>query len=428
MQTQEYAPDQAACETHLAAATLRLCCDRPYLAAALWAMERVARPGLGTMAVDRRWRLYYDPATVLGWSVEALAGVLYHEVCHLLRDHAGRAGMAEDPYLWNLAADAEINDDLQEEQVLLPGSPVYPSTLRQPDGLLAEEYYARLPRTDAALNPAHTAGRGESRDTPPLPGGLNNGEQGAGPAGGCCGSCATGVPYSWELSEPTVVGLTEADAELVRHQVALAVRTHTTAAGSLPGHWSRWAEERLEPQVDWRSELAAIVRGALHAVAGACDYTYARPSRRQGCAGPVVLPALRQPVPNVAVIVDTSGSMTDGMLSSALAEIAGILLAAGQREGVTVLSVDAAVHACRRVFAPEQVAFLGGGGTDMGAGLAAVERLVPRPDVAIVLTDGYTPWPERSPHRLRTVVALTDPGGSAPAWAKTVLLKERSSS
>jgi predicted metal-dependent peptidase len=411
MQTLECAPDLAACDTHLAAATLRLCCDRPYLAAALWAMERVARPGLSTMAVDKRWRLYYDPAAVLDWSVEALAGVLYHEVCHLIRDHAGRAGMAEDAYLWNLACDAEINDDLKEEQVLLPGSPIYPSTLRQPDGLLAEEYYANLPRTE----------RGGSSFLESL----NNGELVPGPAGGCCGSCATGVLEVWEECEH-VAGLTGAEAELVRHQVALAIRAHAKAAGSLPGHWSRWAEERLEPQVNWRSELAAIVRGALHAVAGASDYTYARPSRRQGCAGPVVLPALRQPVPNVAVIVDTSGSMTDGMLSSALAEIAGILRAAGQREGVTVLSVDAAVHACRRVFAPEQVAFLGGGGTDMGAGLAAVERLVPRPDVAVVLTDGHTPWPEHSPRKLRTVVALTDPGGNTPAWAKTILLKERS--
>jgi len=152
----------------------------------------------------------------------------------------------------------------------------------------------------------------------------------------------------------------------------------------------------------------------------------ARPSRRQGCAGPVVLPALRQPIPNVAVIVDTSGSMTEGMLSSALGEIAGILQAAGQRDGVTVLSVDAAVHASRRVFDPGQVQLLGGGGTDMGVGLAAAARLVPRPDVAIVLTDGFTPWPECCPRKMRTVVALTHPAGNTPAWAKTILLKERS--
>ena len=34
----------------------------------------------------------------------------------------------------------------------------------------------------------------------------------------------------------------------------------------------------------------------------------------------------------------------------------------------------------------------GGGGTDMGAGLDAAAALRPRPDLIIVLTDGFTPW------------------------------------
>ena len=45
------------------------------------------------------------------------------------------------------------------------------------------------------------------------------------------------------------------------------------------------------------------------------------------------------------------------------------------------------------------VELLGGGGTDMGAGLAKAAELRPRPDLIIVLTDGYTPWPSAPPPR-----------------------------
>jgi len=168
------------------------------------------------------------------------------------------------------------------------------------------------------------------------------------------------------------------------------------------------------------------VRRAVADGAGASDYSYRRPSRRQGQVGngKVVLPALRHPVPSVAVVVDTSGSISDAMLAQALAEVAGVLKAAGQREGVHVLACDAQVQACRRVFRPEQVQLAGGGGTDMGAGLEAAAKLRPSPQVAVVVTDGYTPWPDRPPRGMKVVVALTG-DGEVPEWAKAIKLKKK---
>jgi len=43
------------------------------------------------------------------------------------------------------------------------------------------------------------------------------------------------------------------------------------------------------------------------------------------------------------------------------------------------------------------VKLLGGGGTDMGAGLARAAELRPKPDIIVVLTDGTLPGHRRLP-------------------------------
>ncbi len=65
----------------------------------------------------------------------------------------------------------------------------------------------------------------------------------------------------------------------------------------------------------------------------------------------------------------------------------------------------------------------------MGAGIAAASKLRPRPSTIIVLTDGYTPWPEPPPAGIRVVVGLLrdDHAQSyedSPAWARTVLITQ----
>jgi hypothetical protein len=122
---------------------------------------------------------------------------------------------------------------------------------------------------------------------------------------------------------------------------------------------------------------------------------YRRPSRRAHLNRQIVLPTLHRPIPEVAIVCDTSGSMHERLLARALAEIEAVLTRAGLRQAqVRVLAVDTAVHAVRRVSRATQVQLAGGGGTDMGRGIYDAAELKPRPSVVIVLTDGFTPWPE----------------------------------
>jgi predicted metal-dependent peptidase len=94
-----------------------------------------------------------------------------------------------------------------------------------------------------------------------------------------------------------------------------------------------------------------------------------------------------------------------------------------------VLDTDTAVAAIRdyRVAASiQEVA--GRGGTDMGAGIAAAVRLRPSPNAIVVLTDGFTPWPQRRPG-VPVVVCLVGGGAEAmrdqvPEWATVVVVDD----
>jgi predicted metal-dependent peptidase len=134
---------------------------------------------------------------------------------------------------------------------------------------------------------------------------------------------------------------------------------------------------------------------------------------------------MQRPLITVAAVVDTSGSMGQPELDAALAEVTGVIRAAGiGPRGSLVLACDAAVGAVTHVRRVNEVRLVGGGGTDMRVGIAAGESAHPHPDVVVVLTDGYTPWPE-DPTRARLVVAVRGEQAAAehvPYWATTVVV------
>ncbi len=388
----------------LAAGRLWAASHFPYLASGLFGAQVLAKPGIATVAVDEGWRLHADPEVTAAWTPAQLGSVLVHHVSHLLRAHGERAVasgvIADDAPAWVRGADAEINDDLIPAGLELPGRPVLPGHLGAAEGLLAEQYF--------------TAGQA-SGDTPAGPGR-------EGPAAGWdldCGSGADGWPRDWDASGPPA--LSPWQARLLCRQVAQECVRHAREAGNVPAGLLRWAEQTLQPAVDWRRVLAAELRRAVADTAGAVDYSYRRPSRRASVAGPVVLPALRRPVPEVAVVCDTSGSMTEDLLAAALAEVEGLLRSLGMARQVRVLACDTAAGAARRVTSARQVELVGGGGTDMGAGIEAAAALRPRPAVTVVLTDGFTPWPDQPPRGIRVVVALLgDEAPDGPGWARAV--------
>ncbi|MFB7111635.1 VWA-like domain-containing protein [Streptomyces sp. NPDC056190] len=381
----------------LLAARLHAVKVRPYLAAALFALHVVEDRSVPTMAVDAHWRCYVSPGFVARTPVEELAGVWVHEVSHLLRDHHGRGERYAREHEehrrgersgrgvpaaegWgrlrrNIAADFEINDDIYGDGLPLPAGAVLPSLLRLPDGLLMEEYLRTASMSGLTADLAWLD----------------------------CGGGADGQDRPWELGPDGAHGLSRQQRDAVRFRVAEGIKGRP---GNAPDGWRRWADEAFHPPQPWRQLLGAAVRSAAGAPGVGENHSYRRPSRRSAAVPGVLLPSLRRTPPRVCVVIDTSGSVSDAELGSALLEVAAISRAVGgRRDLVSVISCDAAAGVAVPLCRAENMELIGGGGTDLRSGFARALRSRPRPDVIVALTDGQTPWPSEQPP-CRTVVGL----------------------
>ncbi|MEU7281016.1 VWA-like domain-containing protein [Streptomyces sp. NPDC045431] len=386
---------------------------RPYLADALFALHVVEDRSVPTMGVDAHWRCYVSPAFVARTPVEELAGVWVHEVSHLLRDHHGRGeryAREHEAYgpgerlRRNIAADFEINDDIYGDGLPRPAGVVLPSMLRLSDGLLMEEYLRTASMSGLVAELAWLD----------------------------CGSGADGQERPWELGPDGAHGLTRQQRDAVRFRVAEGIKGKP---GSAPEGWRRWAEEAFHPPQPWRQLLGAAIRSAVGAPGAGENHSYRRPSRRSAGVPGVMLPSLRRTPPRVCVVIDTSGSVSDAELGSALLEVAAIARAVGgRRDLVSVISCDAAARIAVPLCRAESMELIGGGGTDLRSGFTRALRSGPRPDVIVALTDGQTPWPS-APPPCRTVVGLfprptrarseRNPDyvpATPPAWARVVTI------
>ncbi len=383
---------------------------RPYLADALFALHVVEDRSVLTMAVDAHWRCYVAPSFVASTPVEELAGVWVHEVSHLLRDHHGRGErFAREHEAYgpgerlrrNIAADFEINDDIYSDGLPQSAGAVLPSLLGLPSGLLMEEYLRSTSMSGLAPELAWLD----------------------------CGSGADGHARPWELGPGGAHRLSKHEQDAVRFRVAEGIKGRP---GSTPDGWRRWADEAFHPPQPWRQLLGAAVRSAATAAGAGEDHTYRRSSRRSAAVPGVLLPSLRHTPPRVCVVIDTSGSVSDAELGSALLEVAAISRTLGSRRDLlSVISCDAAAGVAVPICRAENIDLIGGGGTDLRTGFTQALRT--RPDVIVALTDGQTPWPATPPPS-RTIIGLfprpttvdeEDPDytpDTPPPWARTITI------
>ena len=390
----------------LQAARVRASYQRAYFAPALFNLIPVKTDQIASMAVDSRWRLYYNDEWLSAHTVEENAAVIIHEVSHLLREHEARkqAAAVRDHTLWNTATDCEINDDLIAEGLPLPEDPPRPGKYGLKNGENAETYYRQL------YKPAHG---GEGAEDPTRPRSATHD----------CGSGAHGERRPWELTDDDgspggTPGVDPVKAQLVRRDVAQRILDRSGEAGDVPLGWRRWANTVLTPKVDYMATIRHTVRRALRdSTIGRYDRTYRVPHRRQACYGEFIMASFYQPRPRPGFLIDTSNSMQDTQLARAVAELGGLTRQLGYGSDVLVACCDVVVHDVRKVFRAAQLEMYGGGGTDIGAGLRWFSEQTRTPiDLLVIVSDCQTAWPQETPPFPVITIRVGD--GMPPPWGE----------
>jgi predicted metal-dependent peptidase len=389
-------------ERKLSAARTQLVIEKPFLGVLVLHLPLAAADPAWcrTIGTDAQ-TIYYNPDYIERLNVEQTKFLLAHETLHCALSHFHRREHRAK-HRWDVACDYAVNAILVADGLLPP-----PDALisRACAGLSAEEIYPSI-KDDAAepidqhlydgdeSSAAAHGGTGPHRPsgTPPvgLPPGLAG--FGADPQRGDASEASNGGADAATAPPPLSADVRERLA--VQWQLRLAAAAQQALrAGKLAGSTARLIDDLLQPQLPWRMLLARYVTSIART-----DYSFARPSRREG---PALLPGLRAAYADIAIVVDTSGSIDPEEMHEFISEIDAIK---GQ------LNARITLHACDARLDPEgpwtyepwdplrlPKQFTGGGGTRFIPAFDWAERLDRRPDLLVYFTDAEGEFPPRAP-------------------------------
>lgn len=261
---------------------------------------------------------------------------------------------------------------------------------------------------DTASNDEHEDGSDEGDgDTPSTgPAAPGNGEEKPGDTNSKplpdCGSAVGGPKREYESNDEDDGSVDDLSADTLLKKTAEAIQAYADSnPGKVPGGLLREAKNILEPQIDWVDEFLSMFRAVTAKHSGYANYSYSRPSRRSSGSA-FILPVMRNPpAPEVAIVLDTSGSMDEGKeIAMALAEMEEILNRVArfsETQSIKIINCDSASTEVAIVRDLNDFEIIGGGGTDMRVGIKAAAELKPRVDIIMTITDGFTPWPKEPP-------------------------------
>ena len=306
-----------------------------------------------TAATDGRY-FYYNRDFIAKLNKAETIFLVAHEVEHCVYDHMSRRG-SRNAKIWNAAADYVINWELHEHRVgKLPDpktSGVQACFDPKYKGMFTEEVYELLMKDpnaeytefDVHLEPGD--GKGEP--------------------------------------------MTEEERRNLGDEIRAAVmQAAKSDAGNTAAGVKRLLKDLTEPQMDWREILNLQIQSIVKN-----DYTWMRCSRKSQ-ASSIYLPALKEDYRiDVAVALDSSGSMTDKMLRDFIGEVKGIMMQFADFR-IRLWCSDTEVYN-EQIYTPDNIdeiddyQILGRGGNDFNCNWKYMKENDIMPERFIHFTDGY---------------------------------------
>lgn len=280
--------------------------------------------------------MYWNIAFLAELKPEERLFVFAHEVYHNIMLHSLRCD-SRSHELFNIACDIEVNQLLENDGLVAPKVGCFIRNSIHPDGydfapnLSAEQYYELLLK-HADRNTAAAGKNGNGS----LDGQFDihifkddNFE----PSGN-----ETSDKYGKVGHDPDFrPNVTEGNVEHIREAAIAAAQAIERQGGSLPAHLKKIVNQLTEAKVDWKEVLTQFVTRSC----GDGDRTWNRCNRRFAASG-TYLPAHETSSMNIAVVLDTSGSV-NALLPQFLGELNSLVKSFGNYK-LTVIQNDCEVE------------------------------------------------------------------------------------
>ena len=358
----------------------------PFFAFLLFAPNYKAMPdelwtskgGLPTMATDGE-SILYSVKFVKDIPIDQLIGVLIHEVMHCALLHIVRKGV-RDSVKWNYAIDYATNSIITKNNISLPSETLYDPKYNDKS---AEEIYV-----DFSKNPPDMK-KVKMFDMHMFSDKSGDGGKNTKNNGGSQGPSEKFKEQMWKS-----------------HLANAAVQARQQ--DKLPAGMERIIKGVLEDKVPWQQILAHY----LSPFALKTDYDWRKPNKKMLQLG-IILPGFSSESLEVAVGVDTSGSISDKDIQFFLSEIQGIMSVAPSYN-IHIFGCDAAADERDYHLVTERnptlpKSFRGRGGTDFRPVFDLIAKKGIRPAVLVYFTDGYGTFPKKAP--AYDVIWCVVPGG-----------------
>ena len=339
----------------------------PFFGKLALGLEIIESDKFDTMATDGQ-RLYYNREWVKSITHQERVGVIAHEVLHVVSKHHLRRGKMY-AYYWNVAGDYVINDILLEDGFILP------------EGGLHNSEYASM-QTEKVYDLVYQ----ESKD--------DSGDDASGGDGDGDDSGDDGKAPSWgeviDAVNDEGGSLSDADIKELEREINVSVLQAVQSAKGMGGKGSafqKMIESVKQDKVDWEDVLANHMLDNLTP----CDYNFNNPDRRF-IYQDMYLPSVeKEPNQNIAIAIDTSGSIYEDTKAMFLDAINNIITV-GKPNKVSLIYCDDHVQEVKTFYKGEKITLdhLWGGCTDYEPVFKYIDKELDN-DVSylVYLTDGY---------------------------------------
>lgn len=304
-------------EDKIVKAKTKMILNNPFFAAIAVSVEFINTDDMGegfskiyqTMATDGS-HIYWNPTFVDELSVDEVAGVIAHEVMHIVWLHMIRRGDRHHT-IWNMAGDYAINPTVLDAGFTLPRDPKYKGLYEDKyRNWTAEQIYNDLLKNAEQIEVQFSFdGEGDGDDQKDGGGG-----QGKRKVWGAV------IDAKGKDGKP----LSEADRRSLEEEIKIKVKSAAEAAkavGKLPGGLEGLIEAVGKPKINWKDYIQNWVSGKIPD-----NYDWSRPNRKFMTNYGIYMPRMKLNGAGIGVLsIDTSGSVSDDELRQFVREIVGVI-------------------------------------------------------------------------------------------------------